>query len=86
MKSWPLTWSGPGRGRRRRRQGCSQAGERGVSSVGTRRLQGVVGPGATSVRTSSIRHLEKVGKVSVSGTLAWSELQKECAKGERDGG
>lgn len=54
--------------------------------MGTRRLQGVVGPGATSVRTSSIRHLEKVGKVSVSGTLAWSELQKECAKGERDGG
>lgn len=54
--------------------------------MGTRRLQGVVGPGATSVRASSIRRLEKVGKVSVSGTLAWSELQKECAKGGRDGG
>ena len=35
------------------------------------------GPRTTSVGTSSLGRLENVGKMSVSGTLTWSMLQKE---------
>lgn len=45
--------------------------------------QAVAGPRTTSVRTSSLSPLENVGKVSVSGALTWSELQKELRRAGR---
>lgn len=67
LKSWPLAWFA-----------------RGQYLVWRTRLsQAVAGPRTTSMRTSSLSCLENVGKVSVSGALTWSELQKERGRGER---